>query len=56
MLPIYLGFHFNIFLAFLFDEINLDILHLKSKDYNEFKDVLELGYINDKDTDLHKIF
>ncbi len=40
----------------LFDEINLENLHLKSKDYQEVKDVLNLGYLNDKDTDLHKIF
>ena len=40
----------------LFNEKKLDELHLKSNDYNEFKDVLDLGYLNDKDTDLHKIF
>ena len=40
----------------LFNEQNLDQLHFKSTDYNEFKDVLELGYLNDKDTDLHTIF
>ena len=40
----------------LFNENELDQLHFKSKDYNEFKDVLDLGYLNDKDTDLHKVF
>ncbi len=40
----------------LFNEQKLNQLHLKSNDYNEFKDVLELGYLNDKDTDLHTIF
>ena len=40
----------------LFNEKELHQLHFKSNDYNEFKDVLELGYLNDKDTDLHKIF
>ena len=40
----------------LFDEKDLENLHLKSKDYLEVKDVLKLGYLNDKDTDLHKIF
>ena len=40
----------------LFNENELDKLHLKSQDYNEVKDVLNLGYLNDKDTDLHKIF
>ena len=40
----------------LYNENQLDQLHLKSTDYNEFKDVLELGYLNDKDTDLHKMF
>lgn len=40
----------------LFHEKDLENLHLKSKDYLEVKDVLKLGYLNDKDTDLHKIF
>ena len=40
----------------LFNEQKLDQLHLISTDYNEFKDVLDLGYLNDKDTDLHNIF
>lgn len=40
----------------LFDEKNLEKLHLKSKDFLQVKDVLNLGYLNDKDTDLHNIF
>ena len=40
----------------LFDEKNLEKLHLKSNDYLQVKDVLNLGYLNDKDTDLHNIF
>lgn len=40
----------------LFDEKELEKLHLKSNDYNEVKDILSLGYLNDRDTDLHKIF
>ena len=40
----------------LFNEKNLENLHLKSQDYLKVKDVLKLGYLNDKDTDLHKIF
>ena len=44
------------YLKELFNENELDNLHLKSQDFNEVKDVLNLGYLNDKDTDLHKIF
>ena len=40
----------------LFDTENLDELHLKSKDYNDVKNFLDLGHLNDRDTDLHKIF
>ena len=40
----------------LFNENDLENLHLKSRDYLKVKDVLKLGYLNDKDTDLHKIF
>ena len=40
----------------LFNTENLEELHLKSKDYNEVKDYLDLGHLNDRDTDLHKIF
>ena len=40
----------------LFNEENLEQLFLKSNDYNEVKDYLHLGHLNDRDTDLHKIF
>ena len=40
----------------LFNEDELYNLHFRSNDYNEVKDVLYLGYLNDKDTDLHRIF
>ena len=49
-------FQFLEYFQDLFNENNLEYLHLKSKDYNEVKDVLNLGYLNDRDTDLHKIF
>ena len=44
------------YLKELFNENELDNLHLKSQDFNEVKDVLNLGYLNDKDTDLHNIY
>ena len=37
----------------LYNEENLDMLHLKSTDYNYLKDKLELGGLNEIDTDLH---
>ena len=40
----------------LFNEENLEQLFLKSNDYNEVKDELHLGHLNDRDTDLHKVF
>jgi perosamine synthetase len=40
----------------LFNEKNLQNLHLQSNDFNELKDCLELGHLNDRDTDLHQIF
>ena len=40
----------------LFDTKGLDMLHLKSSDYDTAKDRLEMGYLNDRDTDLHKVF
>ena len=40
----------------LFKVENLEKLHLKSNDYNQVKDYLHLGHLNDRDTDLHKIF
>ena len=40
----------------LYNEDKLDELHLKSNDFKEVKDVLSLGYLNDRDTDLHNMF
>lgn len=40
----------------LYKEENLEKLYLKSEDYQYFKDRLEVGYLNDTETDLHKIF
>jgi len=37
----------------LYKEENLSMLHLKSVDYNYLKDKLELGGLNEIDTDLH---
>lgn len=37
----------------LYDEEHLDMLHLKSKDYNLLKNKLDLGGLNEIDTDLH---
>ena len=40
----------------LYNEEKLDELHLKSINYNYLKDKLDLGGLNEIDTDLHKIF
>ena len=40
----------------LYNTNDLENLHLISRDFQDSKDVLELGYLNDKDTDLHRIF
>lgn len=40
----------------LYNEENLHMLYLKSKDYEFLKDKLELGGLNEVDTDLHKKF
>ena len=40
----------------LFNEKQLDMLHLKSSDYNMAKDMIHMGHLSDRDTDLHKIF
>ena len=49
-------FQFLEYFQNLFDEKQLDMLHLRSKDYNEIRDVVSMGYLNDRDTDLHQIF
>jgi len=40
----------------LYKTKNLEDLHYQSRDFEESKDVLQLGYLNDRDTDLHKVF
>ena len=40
----------------LYKEDNLEDLHLKSEEYNKYKDRLCLGILNDTDSDLHKKF
>lgn len=40
----------------LYNETNLENLYLKSKDYNFIKDKLDLGILNEIDTDLHRKF
>ena len=40
----------------LYNEENLDTLHLKSQDYICLKDKLEMGGLNEIDTDLHNKF
>lgn len=40
----------------LYNTNDLENLHHRSRDFQESKDVLELGYLNDRDTDLHRIF
>jgi len=40
----------------LYNEENLNMLHLKSRDYQFLKDKLELGGLNEIDTDLHTKF
>jgi perosamine synthetase len=40
----------------LYNETNLEMLHLKSNNYNLLKEKLSLGGLNEIDTDLHKIF
>jgi perosamine synthetase len=40
----------------LFEEKHLDMLHLQSDDYNRMVNRLDLGVLNDRETDLHKKF
>ena len=44
------------FFTDLYNEKNLDMLHLKSQDYTSLKEKLSLGCLNEVDTDLHKMF
>lgn len=40
----------------LYKTDDLENLYLKSDDYQKSKDTIELGHLNDRDTDLHMIF
>ena len=40
----------------LFNCYQLEKLHLQSDDYNNYKDIANLGFLNDRDTDLHNLF
>ena len=40
----------------LFNYDKLDNLYLESDDYKKYKDLAKYGYLNDRDSDLHKIF
>ena len=40
----------------LYDEDTLENLHLKSRDYQEMKDLVSMGSLNDVDADLHRAF
>ena len=48
--------NFKQYFTDLYQEVELDMLHQKSSDYNNLKNNLTLGVMNDRDTDLHKIF
>lgn len=50
------NYNFLEFFQKLYDYDNLENLHLISKDYQESKEYSKLGFFNDRDTDLHKIF
>jgi len=50
------NFDFKSFLTKLYQCNELDMLHLTSTDYNYYLDRLELGILNDRETDLHKMF
>jgi len=40
----------------LFNEDKLETVHLRSSDYTNEKDRLQLGNLNERDTDLHRLF
>lgn len=44
------------YFEYLYEEENLETLHLKSKDYHARKEVACMGALNDVDTDLHSKF
>ena len=49
-------FNFIDFFKKIFKNQDLQNLHLHSNDYNQYKDRLDLGILNDSQTDLHNIF
>ena len=44
------------YISSLFNNKPLDMLHLSSSDYNNVKEHLDMGHLNDRDTDLHAQF
>ncbi len=44
------------YISSLFNNKPLDMLHLSSSDYNNVKEHLDMGHLNDRDTDLHDKF
>ena len=49
-------YNFTNFFQELYDQDDLENLHLKSEDYIEYSDRLSLGVLSDFETDLHKKF
>ena len=49
-------YNFLDFFYKLYNTEDLQNLHLKSIDYNNKKDLLDLGVLNDNQSDLHDIF
>ena len=49
-------YHFIEYFNNLYNESNLEMLHLKSHNYQHLKEKLSLGGLNEIDTDLHKLF
>ena len=47
---------FILYFKELYNEQNLEMLYLKSNDYNFLKEQIEMGGLNGIDTDLHKIY
>ena len=49
-------FNFIDFFKKIYKNQDLQNIHLQSNDYNQYKDRLDLGILNDSQTDLHNIF
>ena len=49
-------YNFKKYFCKLYNCDNLENLYLISSDYEKYKDIAELGFLNDRDTDLHKKF